>query len=430
MRVLLVAINYAPEPTGIAPYVAGLARGLAAAGHDVHVLTGVPHYPQWRNIADFRGLTRHEVIDGVPVTRVRHFIPRGGIGWRRALMEVTFGVRLIAARWGAPDVVLTVSPALLSCGMALLKARVLRRRPVTVLWSQDLYSRGLAEMGDGAPGVVRIGNFLEGGIYRGADHVIAIGESFRELITADFGVPVARTSVYQNWSHVPPAATGSNALLRQRLGWIGRRVALHAGNMGKKQGLEVVVAAARWAEAQGSELLFVLLGDGSERPALERAAAGCHNLQFIDPLPDEDFRGALAAADVLLLTERPGVAEMALPSKLTTYFQAGKPVVAAVGAHGSAARLVAAAGAGTIVPPDSAQGLIDGVLGMLGDPDAAHRCGDSARRYAEAHLQSAATVGALVTHLAELTRSAEVTRLSAAPATLDPTASGPPVLRR
>ncbi|MBD0321819.1 MAG: glycosyltransferase WbuB, partial [Aldersonia sp.] len=48
MRVKIVGINYAPETTGIAPYTSGLADGLAARGHRVEVLTGQPHYPQWR----------------------------------------------------------------------------------------------------------------------------------------------------------------------------------------------------------------------------------------------------------------------------------------------------------------------------------------------------------------------------------------------
>ena len=43
MKIALIGINYAPETTGIAPYTAGLARGLAARGHDVEVMAGQPH---------------------------------------------------------------------------------------------------------------------------------------------------------------------------------------------------------------------------------------------------------------------------------------------------------------------------------------------------------------------------------------------------
>lgn len=400
MKVLVAAINYEPEQTGIAPYTAGLARGLLAAGHDVHVLTGIPHYPYWRNFTECRGLTRHEVIDGVPVTRVRHPIPRGGIGWRRVVMELVFGLRLLIASWGQPDVIVAVSPALLATGMALGKARVLRCRPKTVLWSQDLYARGLAELTEGgAPTATRLGMLLEAGIYRSADHVVAIGDSFRSVVVREFHVPPGRTSVHQNWSHVGQSVTASPEAVSQRLGWHGRRVALHAGNMGRKQGLDIVVAAAREAESRGSNLLLVLMGDGSERRALELAGAGCANLQFVDPLPDEEFRAALSAADVLMLTERPGVAEMAIPSKLTTYFQAGKPVVAAVGPNGNAARLVNRAGAGSVVAPQSPHDLIESLLAMVDNPAESHRCGVSGRQYAKEHLEAAATISGIVAQL-------------------------------
>ena len=48
MRVLIVGINYSPELTGIGPYTAGLAEHLAARGDEVTVITGLPHYPDWR----------------------------------------------------------------------------------------------------------------------------------------------------------------------------------------------------------------------------------------------------------------------------------------------------------------------------------------------------------------------------------------------
>ena len=58
-RVLVVGINYSPEPTGIAPYTTGMAEYLAEQGANVTVLTGVPHYPEWRIPDSYRGQTRH-----------------------------------------------------------------------------------------------------------------------------------------------------------------------------------------------------------------------------------------------------------------------------------------------------------------------------------------------------------------------------------
>ncbi|HCG00097.1 MAG TPA: glycosyltransferase WbuB, partial [Chloroflexi bacterium] len=45
---MLIGLNYAPEVVGIGPYTTELAEYLAAAGHEVSVLTGFPYYPHWK----------------------------------------------------------------------------------------------------------------------------------------------------------------------------------------------------------------------------------------------------------------------------------------------------------------------------------------------------------------------------------------------
>ena len=104
-----------------------------------------------------------------------------------------------------------------------------------------------------------------------------------------------------------------------------RKVVLHAGNMGLKQGLERVVQAAALAADTHPEMLFVLMGDGSQRAALAELATGLPNLTFMDPVSQGDFMDTLAAADILLVCESPTVLDMSLPSKLTSYMAAGRP---------------------------------------------------------------------------------------------------------
>jgi len=84
---------------------------------------------------------------------------------------------------------------------------------------------------------------------------------------------------------------------------------LHAGNMGAKQGLENVVEAARLADQRGSPITFVLMGAGNQRSRLTALARGIRSIQFLEPLPDGEFETAVATADVLVLNERPQVAE-------------------------------------------------------------------------------------------------------------------------
>src|SRR4029077_15815710 len=100
VRVAILGINYAPEPTGIAPYTARLAEGLTNRGHDVQVLTGYPHYPQWKRDEASSGFRSDEEIDGVRVRRLSHHVPHD-LSWvGRAVMERSFGRQLLKSRWG------------------------------------------------------------------------------------------------------------------------------------------------------------------------------------------------------------------------------------------------------------------------------------------------------------------------------------------
>ncbi len=112
MRVLVVGLNYAAEPTRIAPYTTALCRGLAERGHQVRVLTAMPHCPEWKVRDGYGSWQSREVIDGVSATRLKHYVPRRPSGVRRLMSEVAFGGHAVLARWERPDVVVFVSPAL------------------------------------------------------------------------------------------------------------------------------------------------------------------------------------------------------------------------------------------------------------------------------------------------------------------------------
>jgi glycosyltransferase involved in cell wall biosynthesis len=330
LRITILGLNYAPEATGNAPYTSSLAEGLLKAGHDVHVVAGYPHYPEWSLRQGYSGWKHEEVINGVTVKRLRHHVPRNPSAFSRMHMELSFGLRLMFTRWHKPDVVLVVSPALFSCGLAMLRLRLRPNRPAVGIWIQDLYSRGVVETGAGGGKIGQLASIVESKILCSADGVAAIHDRFKRHMVETLGVEEERVSVIRNWTHLPASPTAGKAAMRQRLGWDPNDVVvLHAGNMGKKQGLENVIEAARIADAKGSAVRFVLMGDGNQRKRLEASATGVARVTFLDSLPDSEFQMALAAADALLVNELPGVKDMAVPSKLTSYFNAGVPVIAA-----------------------------------------------------------------------------------------------------
>ncbi|MEJ2866398.1 glycosyltransferase family 4 protein [Actinomycetospora sp. OC33-EN08] len=403
LDILLLGLNYAPERTGIAPYTTGMARAWADAGHRVHVVTGYPHYPQWRVQPGFRGARLEERDGDIRITRVRHPVPNRPTGWGRIGMEAAFAAASLAVRTRRPDVVVAVSPALLTVAAALWRRRW-GSVPLGVV-VQDLYGDVVAETGvlggRGGRSVARV----ERSLLSRADGIVAVHDMFRGGL-ARAGVPDGAVTVIGNWTHTT-SATGDPAALRHRLGWpVDRTIALHAGNMGAKQGLENVVAAARLAEQRELPVRFVLLGDGNQRPRLAELGADCTSLEFLDPLPDGEFETALAAADVLVLNERETVTQMCVPSKLTSYFAAGRPVVAATSATSPAGREMGAAAAGIVVEPGRPELLLEAAV-ALGMGDGAH-LGQRGREYAAAHYSAEASRAAYlawVTALAEGRRS-------------------------
>jgi glycosyltransferase involved in cell wall biosynthesis len=213
---------------------------------------------------------------------------------------------------------------------------------------------------------------------------VAIHERFAQTIVDKLGVDRERITVIPNWTHVPPPA-GHREETRRRFGWGAETVVLHAGNMGAKQGLEHLVDAAALGDRSGDRLRIVLMGNGNQRSDLERRVRASSNIEIIDSVPDSEFTDVLAAADVLLLHERPGVVEMCVPSKLTSYFAAGRPVLAATSAQSAGAHEIEASGAGTVIEPGNPAAFLQALRSLIGE--ASLDMGRRGQAYARERLQ-------------------------------------------
>lgn len=286
----------------------------------------------------------------------------------------------------------------------MIRAKLFHRRTPAVVWVQDLYSLGLTETGQAAGLTARVMRLIEGKLLRAASRVVVIHDRFARRVADDFGVSPDRIVVVRNWTHLPLAPAIDRTSARNVFGWQDEVIVLHAGNMGVKQGLENVVEAARLSGDTGAGVRFVLLGNGGERAKLEGLAQSIDQLEFMDPLPDEQFALALAAADVLLVNEKPGVSEMAVPSKLTSYFSTGRPVLAATDESGITAEEIRAAEAGVVVPAGAPSALLEAAVSLGRDAARADALGASARRYRETVLDESFAIDRFANLLEQLIR--------------------------
>ena len=378
----MVSTNYAPELTGIGPYATQLAEHWAASGARTDVLTGMPHYPAWRVDERYRGVWRREESrQGVRVHRRRHYVPPRQTALRRGVFEASVLVHgILAPPPGRPDAVISQMPSLAG---GVIGARLARRHRVPhIPVVQDLMGAAAAQSGiRGGGRAAAVAAKAERHALRDATLVGVIHESFVEGVTA-LGVDPARIRVVPNWTHVK-GPSADRAATRARLGWAGGTpVLLHSGNMGLKQGLDVLTGLARLAP----DIRVVLMGDGNQRDGLRERAAGLPNLDFLPPADPDDFTDVLAAADVLAVTQRASVLDMSVPSKLTSYFVSGRPVVASVAGGGGTADEVRRSGAGVLVAPEDPAALLAAVRRLAADPVAADALGARGPQYVAQHL--------------------------------------------
>lgn len=371
LRLLIVGLNYAPEPVGIAPYTTGLAETMASQGHAVEVIAGAAYYPQWRRYPDQPPAGRRAVENGVGVRRVSHYIPANPDGPRRVIHLASFALSALipaisAARRMRPDVVFTAAPALLGVPVAWLAAWVSGAK----LWIQVQDFEVEAAFATGLMGnaglAARLARWLEGRLLALGDMVSAISPQMVAKL-ADKGIPEARRHELRNWANTDFAPDAAEAARYRREWDLGdRKVALYSGNIANKQGIEIVIEAARLL-GHREDIAFVICGQGPNRTRLEQLSADLPNVQLHDLQPAERMGGLLSMADVHLLPQIPGAADLVLPSKLTNMLVSGRPVVAT--AHPGTGLFEEVEGCGVLTEPGDAAAFASAVAALADDPD-------------------------------------------------------------
>ena len=385
LKVLITTSYYWPEDVGSAPYLTGLAEYLSEQGHDVVVATGFAHYPEWRSSADGR-LAASETRKGVTIRRRRHYVPHAQSAAHRAAYELSLlagGLTALPLRRRA-DVIVGTCPSVAGGALAAAASK-LHRAPYGLVF-QDLV--GQAAEQSGVAGGARVAGLVKGwelGLARGAAGVGIIAEGFRSYLERG-GVEPEKISRLRNWTRrVDPVETRPET--RKRFGWREDDfVCIHGGNMGQKQGLDNLLDTAELLGDNG--IRIALVGDGNDRERLERLARERRlaNVDFVELQGPGNWEATMQASDILLVNQRASVMDMSLPSKLTSYFASGRPVIAAVSTDSETASEIYAAGAGFVVPPADPAALRDAILQLQRDPALTQRLGASGSGYANSTL--------------------------------------------
>jgi colanic acid biosynthesis glycosyl transferase WcaI len=405
LKLLILSLNYSPEPTGFAPHTTALAEHLAGQGHSVTAVTGFPFAPRWARWPEYRRrfITRG-MINGVRVVRVSHFIPRRpGSALQRILMEGSFAATALVAllpRLATDrrfDAVLYVGAQPAIAWLARIVA-ALQRAPYVVKIT-DLAAQAAVDVGITGPGTfARLLVRIEYAAYRRARAAIVLCDAFRTALVDDGFSPDAvhliRDSV--DLDAIRPDADG--AAFRGRYGIADDEfVVLYAGSLGLKQGMFDVVDAARLVADECPDVRWVFVGEGETRQALvERIrSAGLKDRLLLLPLqPESQLSEMLAAADLLLLSQRRTMKDTVIPSKLLMYMAAGRPVLAAVNPGSQAATIIRDSGGGILIAAEDPKAMAEAVREARGRHSVLDAMAKSNRAFAEEHFNRASIVRA------------------------------------
>lgn len=406
MRILIYGINFAPELTGIGKYTGEMAAWLAAQGHEVRVVCAPPYYPQWSVAAGYRShCYQHETMGNIQVSRCPLWVPKRVSGLKRMLHLASFAlsslpVMLRQVCW-RPQVVWMAAPALMCAPATLLTAKLSGAQSVIHIQDFEVdaaFQLGLLKQ----PWAKRLALWAESRLLKAFDHVSTISDAMLALAKSK-GVDAQRLFFFPNWANLDQflnVDAPQCADFRKSLGIEADQIiALYSGNMGAKQGLEILAEAARLLQDQ-PKLVFLFCGNGMGRASLMAQCAGLPNVKFIDFQPIALLGTLLRSADIHLLPQSAEVADLVMPSKLTGMLASGQAIVAT--AHPATAVAQVVASCGLVVAPEQPQLFAAAIVRLANDPALRAQLGANGQAYAQTFLDKEAILSRFDSRLSTL----------------------------
>jgi colanic acid biosynthesis glycosyl transferase WcaI len=385
LKILIVGINFHPELTGAGKYTGELAAYLAARGHAVRVITTPPYYPYWKIQAGYHAWRyQKETWQGVEIQRCPLWVPHRPTGLVRLIHLATFAFSSLPAllaqlRW-KPAVVLCIAPAFMNAPFALAFARLSGAKAWLHIQDFELDAAANLELLPGNHLIYPLAQAVERYILTRFDHVSTISENMHWLCLQK-GVKPECAFLLPNWvdtKQIHPLPEPSS--FRAGLNIPSQTfVALYHGSMGHKQGLELLIEAARLLLSRRA-ILFVLCGEGPAKKELVEQSAALSNVCFLDLQPADKLNDLVNLADAHLLPQLANAADLVMPSKLSTMLASGKPVIATANPGTQISQVLGKLG--VLVQPENATALAQALINLSANPSEKLRLGNLGCAYA------------------------------------------------
>jgi colanic acid biosynthesis glycosyl transferase WcaI len=401
MKIVIQSLNFSPDLTGIGKYTGEMADWFSSKGHFVQVVTAPSFYPAWRIKPLVKNYMWHiEERNNIRIWRCPIWVPSNPSGFKRILHVISFALSsfpiMLWLIFSRPEIIISIEPPLLTAPTAILASKISGAK--FVLHIQDFEVDAAFDLGLIKGGTLRRCAYkLEKYILSSAHLVTTISSRMMEFV-ANKGVPLDRIFYLPNWADISLVDHTSsvesitrftqNEAYRTRLNIPKDKIiALYSGNMGAKQGLDLLANVAnkfKYVDKLIQKIHFIFCGEGVGREALVNACKDLTFVQFLDLQPLETLLDFLAIADIHLLPQHEMVNDLVMPSKLGGMMASGKPVVACARNNTEVSKLVNKFG--IVVQPNNPEEFFDALLLLANDESLRLKFGIAGREYAVKNL--------------------------------------------
>ena len=379
----MVTNYFAPEGGAAAVRLTRLARQLQRRGHEVTVLTSLPHYPHGQIHDGYRGrLAVVHDLDGIRVVQTWLLATPSPRISRKLVSQATFmlSASLRGLALPRPDVVLIEGQPIFTAIAGVILATFKRCPDV---WPEHVLPVALSERHP----AYRLARRVVDVIYRRAAAIVAMSPRWAEMIAGHLGARPATITTICNGVDLGAFRPGLDcSAFRQKYALDERKICSFIGTLSTQYDLDLMMRiAARFGDCDRVRIVFI--GQGSQGAELRRHLAGSGHVTWIPWLEFDEVPLAWNASYVtyFALRDHP-LYRGTIPAKLFEAMACGVPVLAAM--EGVGARLVQDSGAGRAVPCGDAAGLERALEEVLADDQLRQGYSLAARRYAEAHFDA------------------------------------------
>jgi glycosyltransferase involved in cell wall biosynthesis len=362
-----------------------LARYLVECGHRVTIVCSQVSYLTGKARPRPGWVEKQDAAPGITILRTYTYPALHRSFFHRVLSFLSFMVSSFLVGLGVRgvDLVWGTSPPIFQGFTAWLLAR-LKGAPflfeVRDLWPAFAIAIGVLRN----PLLIRASLWLERFLYTHADRVMVNSPGFIDHVVSRGARWVELIPNGADPAMFDPASRGLE--FRAQNGLDEDFVVLYAGAHGMSNDLGVVLEAAGMLQ-DTPQTVFLLVGDGKEKPALQVRAQSMQlsNVRFLPPVAKASIPEVMAAADACIAILKPiQLYKTTYPNKVFDYMAAGRPVILAI--DGVIRLVLEECSGGIPVPPGDPCALAAAVRSLAADPLRARQMGLSGRRYVETHF--------------------------------------------